>query len=438
MIAPRNRLLVAVGAIAGGAALLAAIVPGFAIPAIAIALALAAIAAADGIAAARGLAGVSIQTLPMLRTVRDRETELLFSVVNRGPEVRSLQAALALPEPFHTTAATLEGGPRLGRDQRFDLHAEFSSARRGEFHIARCWIRAESKLGLWSARKAAPMDLTVRVYPNLRTDETAAEFLKRGTSGSRLVRMTGKGREFEKLRDYAHGDSFDEVDWKATARRGKPVVRVFQVERTQEIYVAIDASRLSGRPLGAYSTLEHYVSASLVMGLAAEAQGDRFGLITFSDRLHKFVPARGGKQHYTTCRDAIYRLEPRLVEPDFGELFSFLETRLTKRALVVILTALDDPLIGETFARHVSIASRRHLVIAAMIRPEGANPLFESAARDVDDIYGHLAGHLRWRGLMELTGECRRKGVRLHLLNPEKLSGQLTSIYLDVKRRQQL
>ncbi len=126
-----------------------------------------------------------------------------------------------------------------------------------------------------------------------------------------------------------------------------------------------------------HTTLEHYVNAALVMGLAAEQQGDRFGLITFSDRLHKFVRARTGKQHFTVCRDAIYRLQPRIVEPDFGELFSFLQTRLTKRALVVILTALDDPLIGETFARQVSIASRRHLTMAAMVRPEGARPLFE-------------------------------------------------------------
>src|SRR5205823_10027020 len=118
-----------------------------------------------------------------------------------------------------------------------------------------------------------------------------------------------------------------------------------------------------------------YVTAALVIGLAAEVQGDRFGLITFTDRLHKFIRARSGKRHFTVCRDAIYRLQPRIVEPDFGELFAFLETRLTKRALVVILTALDDPLIGETFASHVEIASRRHLVIVAIVRPQGARPL---------------------------------------------------------------
>jgi uncharacterized protein (DUF58 family) len=442
--APKNRLIAATGSIAGLAALIAAIVPAFTLVALSVAVALAAVAVWDAVYARRGLSGIQVTTPALIRTVRDRESEVPFSLLNRGAEARGLRAALELPGAFTTPAPTVEGGALLGKDQRFDLTAQFQSAGRGEFRITRCDVATESRLGLWSAMKTAPVDLTVRVYPNLRADDAASEFLKRSDSGARLIRMTGKGREFEKLREYNHGDSYDEIDWKATARRGKPVVRVFQVERTQEIYVALDASRLSARLLDEHATLEDYVSAALVMGLAAEQQGDRFGLITFSDRLHEFVRARTGKQHFSVCRDAIYRLQPRIVEPDFGELFSFLQTRLTKRALVVILTALDDPLMGETFARQVSIASRRHLVVAAMVRPAGAQPLFETelesepAGEGADPLYGQLAGHIAWRQLFELTRNLRRKGVALHLLEPEKISGQLAALYLDIKRRQQL
>ena len=380
-LAPRNRLIAAVGLVAGIVALMAAVAPGFAVAALLIVAGLVLVVVFDAVTSLRGLQGISVRTPELVRTVRDRESELPFSIVNTGSEVRGLRASVELPESFTTPHAVIEGGPVLGSDQKFDLAAEFASDRRGEFRITRCDVGSLSRLGLWSAVKAAPVDLTVRVYPNLRADDAAAEFLKRSDSGSRLIRMTGKGREFEKLREYSHGDSYDEIDWKATARRGKPVVRVFQVERTQEIYVAIDASRLSARPLDGHATLEHYVNAALIMGLAAEQQGDKFGLISFSDRMHRFVRARTGKQHFTVCRDAIYRLQPRIAEPDFGELFSFLQTRLTKRALVVILTALDDPLMGETFARQVSVASRRHLIMAAMVRPEGAHPMFEKDLR---------------------------------------------------------
>ena len=172
--------------------------------------------------------------------------------------------------------------------------------------------------------------------------------------------------------------------------------------------------------------------------LAAESQGDRFGLITFSDRVHTFVRAGKGKSQFKVCREAIYQAQPRAVEPDFGEFFAFLQTRLTRRALVIVLTALDDPLAGETFSRHMVVASRRHLVIAGMPAPKGARPLFEGPADTVDDVYQGLGGHLRWRQLAELKKLCGHKGVALHLLNPEKMSGQLAGIYLDVKRRQSL
>jgi len=64
--------------------------------------------------------------------------------------------------------------------------------------------------------------------------------------------------------------------------------------------------------------------------------------------------------------------------------------------------------------------------------------LFESPAADVDDMYDKLGGHLRWRQLAELQKACRNKGVALHLLSPEKFTGQLAGVYLDVKRRQLL
>jgi uncharacterized protein (DUF58 family) len=301
-----------------------------------------------------------------------------------------------------------------------------------------CAVRSRSPLGLWNVQSLLPLTTTIRAYPDLLKDRTAAEFLQRGKAGERVMRHSGKGREFEKLRDYAHGDSWDEIDWKATARRGKPVVRVFQVERTQEIYVALDSSRLSGRTAGEHVTLDQYVNAALVMALAAESQGDRFGLFTFSDRVHGFVRAQKGKAHFKTCREAIYNATPRAVEPDFGEFFGFLATHLTRRALVIVLTALDDPLAAETFSHDVAIASRRHLVIAAMPASAGARPLFDTPADDLDQIYDQLSGHLRWRQLTELQTACRRKGVSLHLLTGGKISSQLAAIYLDVKRRQLL
>ena len=200
----------------------------------------------------------------------------------------------------------------------------------------------------------------------------------------------GKGREFEKPREYAPGDSFEDIDWKATARRRHPVVKVFQIERTQEIYAIIDASRLSARG----DALEHWVNAALSLGAVAESQHDRFGLATFSAGVDRSVPAASGKRHFAECRDAIYALQPRPVTPDLEDVFSYLHARLRKRSLLIFLTALDDPILAESFLRHVGVLSRRHMVLVNVPAQKEVQPLFTGPLPETsDEMYTKLAGH---------------------------------------------
>src|SRR2546430_17663496 len=92
-------------------------------------------------------------------------------------------------------------------------------------------------------------------------------------------------------------------------------------------------------------TLERFITAALVLGLAAEQQGDLFGLVTFTDKVGAFLRARNGKAHYNACRDAVYTLQPQIVTPDFDELATFIRLRLRRRALLIFLTSLDDPVL---------------------------------------------------------------------------------------------
>jgi uncharacterized protein (DUF58 family) len=316
-------------------------------------------------------------------------------------------------------------------------------------------------------RKALPARAGIRVYPNLLTDRKnlAALFLNRGTFGLHAQRQIGKGREFEKLREYAPGDGYDEIHWKATARRGKPITKVFQIKKTQEVYVVIDASRLSARVPGGESvvssqwsvasaggpsatdyglrttdsTLERFITAGLVLGLAAEQQGDLFGLLTFTNRVEKFVRAKNGKAHYSACRDALYTLQPQIVSPDFDELCTFIRLRLRRRTLLFFLTALDDPLLAESFVRNMDLIRRQHLVLVNMIQPPGVSPVFSNPnVAYVDQLYEQLGGHLQWQKLRELEKVLKRRGVQFSLLHDERLTAGVVSQYLNVKRRQLL
>ena len=128
------------------------------------------------------------------------------------------------------------------------------------------------------------------------------------------------------------------------------------------------------------SQLERFITAAMVLGLVAEKQGDLFGLLTFSDRVHGFVRARNGKAHYNVCRETLYSLETQPVNPDFEELFSFVRQRLRRRALLIILTNLDDPVLAQHFTRNLDLVTRRHLVLVNMITPPGCARSFRATA----------------------------------------------------------
>jgi uncharacterized protein (DUF58 family) len=175
------------------------------------------------------------------------------------------------------------------------------------------------------------------------------------------------------------------------------------------------------------------------MGLASQKQGDLFGIVTFSDQVQGFVRAKSGKAHYSTCRDTLYTLQPKSVNPDFDELCTFLRLRLRRRALLVFLTNLDDPILAESFVKNMELINRQHLVLVNMLRPAAARPLFSDLeVSSVDDLYYELGGHMLWHDLRELGQVLHHRGIHFSLLDNEKMCVELVSQYVNVKRRQLL
>ena len=436
MTVPSNRLLWIVALVGLPLASLGALLPGFATVAWAAGFVLLAVAIVDS-QRSPDLDHVDVLLPDLVRTYRDREASIEIRIDNRLASAIILRAALPFPSSFES-----------GGDDRLILAIAgglssiqwgFTPHRRGSFTIDAVYVEGSSRFGLWLVRRKMAVACEVRVYPNLRDTDSLAG-VRLGAQGQNNLRQIGKGREFEKLREYLPGDGFDEIHWKATARRGRPITKVYQQERTQEIYVILDASRLSGRMAGAEAVLERYVNAALVLGAAAERRGDQFGLAAFSDRVEAFVRARTGKAHFAVCRDALYQLQPKIVTPGFAEVASFLRLKLRRRALILFLTELDDPVLAESFAAAVRILTNQHLVMAGMLRPPGVAQLFSPGAPVLsdEDIYAKLGGHLAWRALRESEITMRRKGVRLTLFSPETVATQVVGLYQEVKQRQLL
>jgi uncharacterized protein (DUF58 family) len=438
-LVPRSRLLFLFAATTLPLTLLVAAVPSWSLAGAGIAAALGVVVVLDAWGARNCLAGIGVDLPGVTRMSKDREGKVEVRIRNQSERMRLLRLALGLPPQVPATDEEVQVALPAGVEWS-QVVWNCRPLERGKYGINTVYVEGISPFGLWSFRKSFSVQAEIRVYPNLMTErkKLASLFLNRGPFGLHARRQVGKGRDFEKLREYVPGDSFDEIHWKATARRAKPITKVFQIERTQEVYVVLDASRLSARESSpGTSILERLVTAALVLGLAAENQGDLFGLVAHTDKVEAFVRARNGKAHYSACRDALYTLRPRVVSPDFDELFAFIRVRLRRRALIVFLTSLDDPVLAESFVRNAELIRRQHVVVVDMIRQPGLKPLFsDSTAASVDDMYRELGGHLRWQKLRQLEKTLLRRGIRFSLLESERLSADLVSQYLSVKQRQ--
>jgi uncharacterized protein (DUF58 family) len=464
MIVPRSRLLFWFAAIVLPFSVLGALYPAASLLALILILALLALAITDAALGYALLDGVSIKLPEVIRASCERPATIVVTMENRQQKNLQLRVGLVLPRSISSASEdvfiTLPEGV-----ERSSFEWTCVPMRRGRYSLTRAYAETASRVGFWALRRSIPVQCELRVYPNLLAERKtlASLFLNRGWSGLHAQRQVGKGRDFEKLREYIPGDSYDEIHWKATARRGHPVTKVFQIERTQEVYVVMDASRLSAReavPSPEFrvsrleqarlsdrhetqnlepgsSALERYITSALVLAQAAEKQGDLFGLLTFTDRVETFLRARNGKEHYGACRDALCTLETRNISPDFDEIASFIRTRLRRRALLIFLTSLDDPVLAEGFLRNMSLLAGQHLVLVTMIQPPRAAPLFSGDdVFDLDDLYRHLGGHLQWHNLRELGKVLQRRGVQFTMVENESLANELVSQYLGVKQRQ--
>ena len=426
MIAPSSWLICLSALLVAPLCALASLAPYWAEPCLLFILILAALAAVDAAWGRQLLSGVTVTAPGFLKWFKARPSILKLNLSGKSP----LDASLDLPPGLSTTIKIIKLKPG-------DDAAEFTCLPevRGRYQVTRCYLRAVSPMRLWRVHLPREIKTEIRVFPDLEREPGGKLLLMKKMGGLRTQRTIGRGREFERLREYAPGDSYDEIAWKASARRGRPIVRVFQVERTQDVFAVIDSSRLGARS----GAVEQFVSAALMLALAAENNGDNFGLVSFSDRVNHFVAPARGKAHFARCRDAIYDLQTATVSPDFAELFSFLQLRVRRRSLLLFLTDLADPMLAESFLRDVHLVSRRHVVLVNRLADQEVRPLFSgSLPENQDQISARLSGHLQWATLKDLERNLSRLGVGTSLLTAGSAGLDLVRQYNDVKRRQAL
>ena len=173
----------------------------------------------------------------------------------------------------------------------------------------------------------------------------------------------GQGIEFEEVREYQAGDDIRAIDWNVTARTGRTYVKKFVEERELTVMILVDASR--SNYFASVNKLKNQLAAEIaaVLALSAIRNNDRVGLIIFTDRIEKFIPARKGLKHVLRVIREVLYFRPEEHGTDLSQALEFLNKVMTKKTVSFIISDFLDKIEEKKLA----VANKRHDLIAVVL-----------------------------------------------------------------------
>jgi hypothetical protein len=312
---------------------------------------------------------------------------------------------------------------------------------RGEEYFRATFLRLNCPFGLAQKQIRLNTEQPIKVYPNilaLREFQLLNQQGRLREAGVRKSRLKGMGTEFESLRDYSEGDDFRKVDWKATARRGKIIVREYEVERNQAVIICIDCGRHMMAEVGGVRKLDLVLDSILMLIQSAISAGDNVGLIAYGADIIRFISPRKGHRQLGVLLNAVYNLVAEPVESDPVRAFSYLASRHKRRSLLVNFTAVEDRDQARDVIQSFGTFSRNHIALLANINDPRFREILRSEPEDADSLFKFASAHF-------LTDERRQAATMLRTANinvldsePQDLAGDLVNFYLYVKSRGKL
>lgn len=308
---------------------------------------------------------------------------------------------------------------------------------RGDWSFRGTFVRYFAPFGLAMIDAQVLPEQPVRIYPNVKAVQEF-ELLKQAghlsLMGLRKSKLRGLGTQFESLRDY-NDDDFRVIDWKASARRGKLVVRNFEQETNQGLVICVDMGRHMLGEVEGVRKIDHCLDAALLLMHAAEREGDQVGLLLFNDIVHNYIQPRRGSGQIARILGAIYSAMAEPIQPDYAGAFGFLATRWKKRSLVVVFTDAETGDQASDLSAALSQLRRRHLVYVVRVSdPKIREALVNPVATD-QELFDRSSAlwYLQDRRLAEVT--LRNQGIQSVEAEPQDLATELVHAYLHVKHR---
>lgn len=365
---------------------------------------------------------------------------LHLTLVNEGPQAWALTlfdevdprlGFEGLPQQVHSPAG-----------KRVELRYTVTPHQRGPVQLGATHLRLRSRGGSFELLRTLGAGQRLHVYPNfaavaryawLAGDRRLAQI------GIKSYPQRGMGTDFKQLADYKQGDPVRHIDWKATLRYGKPIVREFQDERDQCVMFLLDCGRRMRADEGVASAdgshFDQALNALMLLSYVALKEGDEVGAITFghaAGQQRRFAPRKGGAT-LNALMARLYDIEPGTTHSDYLLAAQDLLRAQHKRALVIVITNFRDEDAAE-LTPALKLLRTRHLVLVASLRERvlrelGEQPIVDEQ-RALEVAGAHLFSQSRSDAFRRVTGHDALSVD----VEPDALAVALVNRYHAVKR----
>lgn len=309
---------------------------------------------------------------------------------------------------------------------------------RGEYPLGPLSVTVKDRLGFNSLERIIPDSVTdILVYPPYE-DIKRIEILgsKRSLQlnyGLQRSKQKGLGSEFYGMRKYVFGDQFRLIDWKASARTQKLIVKEFESERDVSVMILVDSSSTMAGGAIENTKFEYAIRACMLLTKVALTRRDKVGVFTFSDKKNfNFLKPGGGQDHFYQVLDFVARVKPQ-GKCKIVEAIDFFTRRFQKRSLLFIISDLESD------TKELKMAIRKlvpfnHTIM--IINP--FSPWFEIHEIDLsttDKALAEAISEEMMEHILTIKLEVRNLGVNLITVGPDDMMHQVLQNYLDAKKK---
>ncbi len=309
---------------------------------------------------------------------------------------------------------------------------------RGDARFGDVWLRYRRPLLLAERWSRARLAQSVRVYPNIEEAQKMRIYLIRSRQielEKRLKRQRGHGREFESLREYRDGDEFRDICWSVTARRGKLITKVHQIERSQTLWLVVDAGRLLRARVDRLTKLDYTINAALCLAQVAFFSGDRVAFLAYGRRPQQRVAPGRGVPHLRVLMESMAQVRAESFEADHLFAAEHLLSLQSRRSLIVWLTDLAETAATPEVIECAARMATRHLVLLGIIGQPELHALIAKEPATRNEMYHYTAALEIVQRRYVLLRRLRQQGALTLEVDPAKMSTALVNRYLEVKER---